>query len=129
MLTNNLTHDDEEAVQVEFKELQALAVSFPTNRHSGTSIDTRLGSRGWVRGRAQVPQSSQHGTVPCQDSRYRLTLPPRVLDPRLTVHSRTPSGRTNSGTGASPRVGPRAIYSHVISSVYLDFCTIRFPST
>ena len=33
MLANNLTHDDEEAVQEEFKELQALAVSFSTSRH------------------------------------------------------------------------------------------------
>ena len=40
MLTNNLTLDDEEAVQEEFKELQALEVSFTTNRHSGISLDT-----------------------------------------------------------------------------------------
>jgi len=32
MLANNLTLDDEEAVQEELKELQALAVSSPTNR-------------------------------------------------------------------------------------------------
>ena len=60
MLANNLTHDDEEAVQEEFKELQALAVSFLTNRHSDISLYTRLGSRGWTKGRSQTPQSSKY---------------------------------------------------------------------
>lgn len=32
MLANNLTLDDEEAVQEEFKELQVMVVSFPTDR-------------------------------------------------------------------------------------------------
>ena len=126
MLANNLTLDDEEAVQEEFKELQALAVSFPTNHHNGISFDTRSGSQGWTKG--QTPRCSKNKTGPCRDSRYRITLPPRVRDLRFTIHPRTPSGRTSPGTGASPRIGPYAICSRVILSVYLEFCTIRFPS-
>lgn len=38
MLANNLTLDDEEAVQEEFKELQALAVSFLADRHGGVAL-------------------------------------------------------------------------------------------
>ena len=40
MLANNLTLDDEEAVQEEFKELQALAVSSPTYYADCISLDT-----------------------------------------------------------------------------------------
>ena len=45
MLANNLTLDDEEAVQEEFKELQALAVSSPANHRRGGSLDAFLGSQ------------------------------------------------------------------------------------
>jgi hypothetical protein len=39
MLANNLTLDDEEAVQEEFRQLQALAVSFPVESRYNTSFD------------------------------------------------------------------------------------------
>lgn len=42
MLANNLTLDDEEAVQEEFKELQARTVSFPTDRRGGVSLDAHI---------------------------------------------------------------------------------------
>ena len=46
MLANNLTLDDEETVQEEFKELQALTVSLPVDRRSSVPLDTSSGSRG-----------------------------------------------------------------------------------
>jgi len=42
MLANNLTLDDEEAVQEEFKELQALTVSSPVNRRGITFLEQNV---------------------------------------------------------------------------------------
>jgi len=86
MLANNLTLDDEEAVQEEFKELQALEeVSLPTNRHCGISFDASLGSQDWTKERFQAPRCSKHRTRPCRDSRYCITSPPHTRDPWLTT--------------------------------------------
>ena len=62
MLANNLTLDDEQAVQEELKELQALAASSPSDYCSNISVDTPLGSRGWAKG-------PKHRTRSYQDSR------------------------------------------------------------
>lgn len=134
MLANNLTLDEEEAVQEEFKELQALTVSSPAYRHGGISVDTSLDSRGWTEGSYQTPRRSRHGTRPCQDSRYRVILSFCTGNPRLTAHSRTSSGGTGPGADARSRVGYYTIYSciffsPIMSNVYLEFCTVRSPST
>jgi hypothetical protein len=44
MLANNLTLDEEDAVQEEFRQLQALTVSFPIDNHLSISLDAPLGS-------------------------------------------------------------------------------------
>lgn len=44
MLANNLTLDDEEAVQEEFRQLQALSVSPLVDHRPSISIDPFLGS-------------------------------------------------------------------------------------
>jgi hypothetical protein len=61
MLANNLTLDDEEAVQEEFKELQALAVSSPVDHRRSISLDTPLDSQDWTRRTSyQTPRCSRH---------------------------------------------------------------------
>ena len=62
MLANNLTLDDEEAVQEEFKELQALTVSLPVDRRSSVPLDTSSGSQGWTKERYPTPRRSRYRT-------------------------------------------------------------------
>ena len=115
MLANNLTLEDEEAVQEQFKELQVVtpAVSPPTDHRGGVLIDTYSGSQDWTKGRYQAPGRFRHATRPCQDYRHRIVLSLCMRGPWLTTHPRFPSGGTNSGTGARSHIRPRNIYTRI----------------
>ena len=93
MLINNLTLDEEEAVQEEFRELQALE--------------------------AAPKQVTKLPDVPDMEPVYVKT-PGTVLIPSLCVEerwvnprSRTSSGGTGSGPGARSRIGCCTIYPRI----------------
>ena len=113
MLTNNLTLDDEEAVQEEFKELQALTVSSPISQRDITSLDKTLG---WTEGGYKTPRRARCGTRPRQDSRCYIIFTAFHGDPWLTAHPRTSSGGASSGAGARSRIGPYSIYPRIFFS-------------
>ena len=113
MLANNLTLDEEDAVQEEFKELQALTVGSPLIAAAAFPLTHIF--RLLRPDRRKLPNSQTFQTR--NPSVSRLQVPYHSIlspgDPRLTAHSRTPSGGTSSGAGARSCIGCCVIYPRI----------------
>ena len=124
MLVNNLTLDEEDAVQEEFKELQALAVSSPTDRRGGVSFDTHI-FRLSVPDRRKLPNSQTFQTR--NPSVSRLQVPYRFPGRSLAYRSLKNPNRRSQFRNGCPFSHRTLCYlstdyfSPVIPSMYLDF--------